>query len=60
MIDEHHSDLSSLMSVLSREEKGVVRGANDEIMSVVRALGGNDRKFRRDRTKAPKADVSEI
>ena len=60
MIDDHHSDLSSLLNVLIREEKDAVREANDEIMSVVRAHGGNDRKFRRDRSKALKAVVSEI
>ena len=34
--------------------------ANTEIMSVVRARGGNNRKFRRDRNKAVKAVVSDI
>ena len=38
----------------------MVRVANDEIVSVVRALGRNDRKFRRDRGKALKAFVLEI
>ena len=60
MIDEQHSDLSSLMNFLTRDEKDVFREANDEIMTVVRALVGNDRKFRRNRSTASKAVVSEI
>ena len=60
VVNELHSDLSSLMNVLTRQEKDEVRESNAEIMSVVRALGGNDRKFRRDRSRALKAAVSEI
>ena len=60
IITEQHSDLNSLLNVLTREEKDAVREANDEIMCVVRALGGNDRKVRGDRSKALKAVVSEI
>ena len=48
------------MNVLTREEKDKVREANAEIMSVVRALGGNDRNFKRNRSRALKAVVSEI
>ena len=60
VIDEPHSDLNELMDVLTRDDRDAVREANDEIMNVVRALGGSDRKFRRHRDKALKAVVSEI
>ena len=43
-----------------RDDRDAVRETNDEIMSVVRALGGSDRKFKRHRDKAIKAVVSEI
>ena len=60
VIDEPHRDLSDLMNVLTRDDRVAVREANDEIMNVVRALGGSDRKFRRHRNKALKAVVSEM
>ena len=52
VIDEPHS--------LIRDDRDAVREANGEIMNVVRALGGSDRKFRRHRNKALKAVVSEF
>ena len=60
VIDKPHSDLSALMDVLTRDGRDAMREANDEIMNVVRALGGSDRKFRRHRDKALKAVASEI
>ena len=60
LVDDSGDDLRELMKVLTRDEREEVRRANSEIMSVVRALGGNDRKFRRERSRAIKAVVSEI
>ena len=60
MIDEPHSDLNELMDVLTRDDRDAVREANDEIMNVVRDLGGSDRKFKRHRDKALKSVKSEI
>ena len=60
VIDEPHIDLNKLMDVLTRDDRDAVRAANDEIMRVVRVLGGSGRKFKRQRDKALKAVVSEI
>ena len=60
VIDAPHSDLNELMDVLTRDDRDAVREANDEIMNVVRALGGSDRKFKRHRDRALQAVVSEI
>ena len=60
LVDDSGDDLRELMKVLTRDEREEVRRANSEIMSVVRSLGGNDRRFRRERSRAIKAVVSEI
>ena len=60
MIDELLSGLSDLMDVLTRDDRDAVREAIAEIMNVVRALGGSDRKIMRHRNEALKAVVSEI
>ena len=58
LVDDSGSDLRELMSVLTRDEREEVREADAEIMSVVRALGGSDRKFRRER--APSSQSSGV
>ena len=60
VIDHPEDDLRELMKVLGRADREEVLEANSEIMSVVRSLGGNDRKFRRERSRAIKAVVSEV
>ena len=48
LVDDSGDDFRELMRVLTRDECEQVRRANSEIMSVVRSLGGNDRRFRRE------------
>jgi hypothetical protein len=54
------SDLKELMQTMARDAKEEVRKMNSEIMSVVRALGGDSQKYKRDRAKAIRAVVSEV
>ena len=60
VVDHGEGDLRELMKVLGRDEREEVKSADADILNVVRALGGNDRKFRRERSKAIRAVVSEI
>ena len=58
--DEPATDLKELMAVLQRDEKVEVREANDEILSIIKTLGGDQNKYRRERQRAVRAIVSEV
>jgi hypothetical protein len=60
VIDEDHTDLDSLMAVLTKDARKEITEANNDIMGVIRALGGNGRRYMRERTRGIKAVVSEI
>ena len=53
-------ELHSLMAVLGRDEKEAVAAAEQDIMAVLKSLGGNGSKLRRERGRAFRAVVSEI
>ena len=59
-IEQSDSELRNLMAVMLREERREIKEANEEILSVVKSLGGDGSKYRRDRQRALKAVVSEI
>ena len=48
------------MAVLTKDARKDIVESSDEIMCVIRALGGNGRKYMRERTRGIKAVVSEI
>ena len=52
MIGENESDLKDLMKTLTRDAKEEVLAANQEIMSVIRMLGGDSQKYKRERSRA--------
>ena len=43
--NDDHTDLDSLMAVLTKDAWKEITEANDEIMGVIRSLGGNGRKY---------------
>ena len=49
------SDLADLLKTLARDAKAEMSTVNREIMSVIRALGGNRQKYKRERSRAVKA-----
>ena len=54
------TDLKELMAVLRREDKLELEEANREILAFVRSLGGDSKKYSRERHRAAKAVVSEM
>ena len=60
VIDDDHTDLDSLMTVLTKDARKEIMKANDDIMGVIRALEGNGRKYMCERRRGIKAVVSEI
>ena len=58
--NDDHTDLDSLMAILTKDTRKEIVEANDEIMGVIRELGGNGRKCMRERTRGINAVVSEI
>ena len=53
-------ELRELMAVLTRDARKEIVEHDNEIMAVVRALGGDSQRYRRERSKAVKAIVAEI
>ena len=49
-----------LFDTMLRDEKREVVEANHEIMAIVKSLGGSQGRYRRERSRALKAIVSEI
>ena len=58
--DKPETELNNLMALLHRDEKVQVESANREILVVIRSLGGDCGKYKRERARALKAVVSEI
>ena len=54
------TDLKELFAVLCRDEKEAIREAEQDILAIVRSLGGDRGKYKRERMKAVRAVVSEI
>ena len=54
------SDLKDLMKAMPRDATDEMSTVNREILSVTRALGGDQQRYKRDRSRAIKAIVSEI
>ena len=48
------------MAVLQRDEREQICEAHDEILSIVKALGGSQSKYKRDRKRDVRAIVSEV
>ena len=46
MIGENSSDLKGLMKTLTRDAKEEVLAANQDIVSVIRMLGGDSQKYK--------------
>ena len=59
-IVDSNDDLRELFSTLLRDEKSEICEADREIMAVVRSLGGNAGKYRRERQRALKHMVAEV
>ena len=60
-VDYHvDTDLMDLMATLTRDAKKEIDESNQEILAVIRSMGGNSKRYQRDRQKAMKAIVSEI
>ena len=59
-VETVEQDLQELFNVMTRDAVVQIRERNDEILNVVRALGGNTGKYQRERRAAIKAVVSEI
>ena len=53
-------DLKDLMKAISRDAKQEMSTVNREILSVIRVVGGDQQKYKRERSRAVKAIVSEI
>ena len=53
-------DLRDLMAVMTRDVREEVRQHNDEIIAVVRALGGSPKAYRRERSRAIRSMVAEV
>ena len=59
-VEQEECDLKELMRTLTRDAKAEVSKVNAEILSVVRALGGNPQRYKRERSRAVRAIVSEV
>ena len=60
VITAEDCDLKDLMITMTRNAKEEILTANREIMSDIRALGGNQQRYTRERSRAVKAIVSEV
>ena len=58
--NDNDFDLNRLLNALDQDQAKQMKEMNDEILSLVRDLGGNGNKYRRERGKAFRAIVSEI
>ena len=54
------TDLQELMAVMQRCDREQIQQANEDILAIVKSLGGNQGKYRRERRRAIKAIVSDI
>ena len=53
-------DLKDLMKAVGRDAKREMSTVNRKILSVIRSLGGDHQRYKRERSRAVKAVVSEI
>ena len=53
-------DLRGVMALVMRDEKRQILEANQEVLSIIRSLGGDSSKYRRERQRALKAVVPEF
>ena len=60
VVEAPEQDLKELFSIMTRDAVAQVKEHNREILSVVRALGGDAGKYKRERKTAIRAVVSEI
>ena len=58
--EDHETEFKELMATLQRDERAQVEEANREILAVVRSLGGDRGKYKRERARALRAVVSEV
>ena len=54
------TEFEKLVAVIQRDEREQVREANREIMAVIKSLGGDGHRYKRERAKAVRAVVSEV
>ena len=59
-VEPEECDLKELMRTMTRDAKSEMSKINGEILSVVRALGGDQQRYKRERSRAARAIVSEI
>ena len=57
---EPDTEFKELLSVLQREERAQVAKANEDILAIVKSLGGDRGRYKRERARALRAVVSEI
>ena len=60
VITADECDLKDLMRAMGRDAKREMSAVNREILSVIRALGGEQQRYKRERSRAVKAIVSDI
>ena len=58
--DGPDTEFEKLAATLQRDEREQVREANREMIAVIKSLGGDGQKYRRERANALRAVVSEI
>ena len=58
--DKPDTDLNKLTALLQRDEKLEIQDANREILAVIRSLGGDRGRYRREGKRAIRHVVSEI
>jgi hypothetical protein len=59
-VEDAEADLRELMAVMTRDAKDEIKKHDDDIIAVVRALGGSVGKYRRERQKGIRAIVAEV
>ena len=58
IVDSSNDDLRELLAILQRDEKAEIREANDEILAVIRSLGGSSGKYRREVYSPPRVTAA--
>ena len=56
-VEDAEADLRERMAVMTRDAKDEIKKHDDDIIAVVRALGGSVGKYRRERQKGIRAIV---
>ena len=58
--DKPDTDLQEILAMMRANDRDEIKDANDEILAVIRSLGGDRGKYKRERSKAMRAMVSEF